>query len=47
MTKRDIAKTGIFNKPNLTPLQSVEKENLHNILYYVNLQILENEENQS
>ena len=44
--KREIAKAGVFNKQGLTPLESVNKENLHNILFYLNLQALENKENE-
>ena len=44
--KREIAKTGVFNKQGMTPIESVNKENLHTILFYLNLQALENKENE-
>lgn len=45
--KREIAKDGIFTKPNMTPLESVNKEPMHNVLFYLNVKALENKENES
>jgi hypothetical protein len=44
--KRDVALKGLFNQPNLTPLESVNKTNLHDVLFLLNLQSLEAKENQ-
>ena len=44
--KRNVAKDNVFTRPDLTPLQSVEKANLHDVLYYLNLQALEAKENE-
>jgi len=43
--KRNIAKEGLFNQKGLTPMQSVERTNLHDILFYLNVQAIEVKEN--
>jgi hypothetical protein len=44
--KRNIAREGVFTKPDLTPMKSIERANLHDILYYLNLQAIEAKENE-
>ena len=43
---RNLAEKGYLNKPNMTPLESIRKENLHTVLYYINLQAIEAKENE-
>lgn len=45
--KREVAKDGVFTEPNRSPLESVNKANLHDILFYLNLKALEVNEQKS
>lgn len=45
--KETLAEKGIFNKQGLTPMQSVEKANLHDVLFNLNLQSLKADEQKS
>lgn len=42
--KYDIAESGIFNKQGLTPYESVNKENIHNVLRYANVRAIQADE---
>lgn len=42
--KYDIAESGVFNKQGLTPYESVNRENLHNVLRYANVRAIQSDE---
>ena len=42
--KYDIAESGVFNKQGLTPYESVNRENLHNVLRYSNVRAIQLDE---
>lgn len=44
--KRNVAKDGIFTTGNLSPLKSVELTNLHDVLFYLNINAIEAKENE-
>ena len=46
LMKTNLAKEGIFTKVGFSALESVEKENLHNVLFYLNIKALEKIENE-
>ena len=42
--KYNIAESGIFNQPNLTPYESVNRANLHDVMRYQNVRNIEQDE---
>jgi len=42
--KYDIAESGVFNKRGLTPYESVNRENLHDVLRYANVRAVQLDE---
>ena len=46
MMKETLAEKGIFNQPDLTPMQSVERTPLYDVLFNLNLQVLKQKDNE-
>ena len=44
--KRNVAKENIFTKQGMTAIESVEQTNIHDILFYLNIQAIEAKENE-
>ncbi len=42
--KHSIAKEGIFNKQGLTPIESVEQTDVHEVLFYAMVEKLQRDE---
>ena len=42
--KYDIAESQVFNKQGMTPYESVNRENLHNVLRYANVRAIQMDE---
>lgn len=42
ISKKEVAKEGVFNTAGLSPMESVEQREVNEVLYYLNIKALEN-----